>query len=89
MPPGLAYLARYSVLPTGPAWPLPTPSSAAVLFRDSSDLGFEVVSLIHEMPVVIRSMRQEENAAAIADRADRVVFAAGLVRAWRKLFGYR
>ncbi|WP_157944669.1 glycoside hydrolase family 99-like domain-containing protein [Mangrovicella endophytica] len=42
-------------------------------------LGFRVVSLIHEMPGVIRDMKQEANAEAVAREADIVVFAADLV----------
>jgi glycosyltransferase involved in cell wall biosynthesis len=41
--------------------------------------GFKVLSLIHEMPGVIRDMKQEENARTIAQLADKVVFPAALV----------
>ncbi len=43
-------------------------------------LGFRVLSLIHELPGVIREMRQEANALAIAEHADKIVFPAELVR---------
>ncbi len=43
------------------------------------NLGFRVLSLIHEMPGVIRDMKQEENAELIATMADKVVFPAKLV----------
>jgi len=42
-------------------------------------LGFKVLSLIHELPGVIRDMHQENNAALIAAHADKVVFPADLV----------
>ncbi|MES2741849.1 MAG: glycoside hydrolase family 99-like domain-containing protein [Pseudomonadota bacterium] len=42
-------------------------------------LGFNVLSLIHELPGVIRDMKQEGNAALIAAHADKVVFPADLV----------
>lgn len=42
--------------------------------------GFTVLSLIHELPGVIRDMKQEANAALIAAHADKVVFPAALVR---------
>jgi glycosyltransferase involved in cell wall biosynthesis len=42
--------------------------------------GFRVLSLIHELPGVIHSMKQEENAQCIAELADRIVFPARLVR---------
>lgn len=44
--------------------------------------GFDVLSLIHELPGVIRSMKQEGNAAMIAQFADKVVFPADMV--WKK-----
>jgi glycosyltransferase involved in cell wall biosynthesis len=40
------------------------------------EVGFRVMSLIHELPGVIRDKRQEANAAAIARFADKVVFPA-------------
>jgi glycosyltransferase involved in cell wall biosynthesis/phage host-nuclease inhibitor protein Gam len=43
--------------------------------------GFVVVSLIHELPGVLASYKLESQAAAIADDADKVVFAAEAVRA--------
>lgn len=42
--------------------------------------GFQVLSLIHEMPGIIREMKQEENAKLIASLADKIVFPAQLVR---------
>ncbi|WP_137819732.1 glycoside hydrolase family 99-like domain-containing protein [Pseudomonas sp. 2FG] len=42
-------------------------------------LGFRVLSLIHELPGVIREMQQEVNAEAIAQHADKIVFPASLV----------
>lgn len=42
--------------------------------------GFRVLSLIHELPGVIRAMKQEENAARIARFSDKVVFPAQYVR---------
>lgn len=42
--------------------------------------GFRVLSLIHELPGVIRSMKQEGNATNIARLSDKVVFPAELVR---------
>lgn len=41
--------------------------------------GFRVLSLIHELPGVIREMQQEANAEAIAQHADKIVFPASLV----------
>lgn len=41
---------------------------------------FQIVSLVHEMAGVIRDMKLEEQAAAIAKHADTVVFPADLVR---------
>lgn len=41
--------------------------------------GFQVLSLIHELPGVIRQMQQESNALLIAQLADRLVFPAALV----------
>jgi len=41
---------------------------------------FQVVSLVHEMAGVIRDMKLEEHAAAIAELADAVVFPGDLVR---------
>jgi glycosyltransferase involved in cell wall biosynthesis/SAM-dependent methyltransferase len=43
------------------------------------NLGFRVLSLIHELPGVIRSKRQQANAGFIARLADKVVFPANLV----------
>jgi glycosyltransferase involved in cell wall biosynthesis len=42
--------------------------------------GFSVVSVIHELPNLIRSYGLEESIARIADHADKVVFAANVVR---------
>ena len=42
--------------------------------------GFAVLSLIHELPGVIRALNQEANALLIASLADKVVFPAALVR---------
>ena len=42
--------------------------------------GFRILSLIHELPGVIRAMKQEKNAMCIAELADKVVFPADLVR---------
>ena len=42
--------------------------------------GYRVVSLIHELPGVIRSMKQESNAQHIAQFADKIIFPAKLVR---------
>ena len=42
-------------------------------------LGFRVSCLIHELPGVIREMRQEANAELIARHADKVVFPAEMV----------
>jgi len=42
-------------------------------------LGYRVLSLIHELPGVIRDMHQETNAKAIVGFADKVVFPASLV----------
>jgi glycosyltransferase involved in cell wall biosynthesis len=41
--------------------------------------GFRVLSLIHELPGVIREMKQEANAETIASCADKIVFPAQLV----------
>lgn len=42
--------------------------------------GFQTVSLIHELPGVLNSYKLEEHARAIAANADRVLFAAEVVR---------
>lgn len=42
--------------------------------------GYRVLSLIHELSGVIRAMKQEKNAAAIAEHADKLVFPAAIVR---------
>lgn len=42
-------------------------------------MGYRVLSLIHELPGVIREMSQEANARAIVQFADKVVFPATLV----------
>lgn len=42
--------------------------------------GFRVVSLVHELPEVLRSYKLEKHAQAIAEHADRVVFPAGQVK---------
>jgi glycosyltransferase involved in cell wall biosynthesis/GT2 family glycosyltransferase len=39
------------------------------------EMGFRTLSLIHEFPNVIRSMKQEANAKAIGRHADKIVFA--------------
>ncbi|MBI5429088.1 MAG: glycoside hydrolase family 99-like domain-containing protein [Nitrosomonadales bacterium] len=44
------------------------------------NLGFRVLSLIHELPGVIHNMKQEANAANIARYSDKIVFPAELVR---------
>ena len=41
--------------------------------------GFRVISLIHELPGVIRSMNQEKNARRVAQFSDKIVFPAELV----------
>jgi lipopolysaccharide biosynthesis protein/glycosyltransferase involved in cell wall biosynthesis len=41
--------------------------------------GYKVLSLIHELPGVIRQMKQEENARTISQLADRLVFPAQMV----------
>ncbi|MDO9194748.1 MAG: glycoside hydrolase family 99-like domain-containing protein [Undibacterium sp.] len=41
--------------------------------------GFQVLSLIHEMPGIIREMKQEGNAKSIATLADKIVFPAEMV----------
>lgn len=41
--------------------------------------GYKVLSLIHELPGVIRQMEQEENARTISQLADRLVFPAQMV----------
>jgi glycosyltransferase involved in cell wall biosynthesis/2-polyprenyl-3-methyl-5-hydroxy-6-metoxy-1,4-benzoquinol methylase len=50
------------------------------LLPELKKYGFRVVSLIHELPKVIRGMRQESNACNIANIADKVIFPAELVR---------
>lgn len=52
------------------------------LVPDLKQHGFDVLSLIHELPGVIRSMKQEANADTIARLADKVVFPADMV--WKK-----
>ena len=42
--------------------------------------GFQVISLVHELPGVIASMRQEENAENIATGSDKIVFPALFVK---------
>ena len=42
--------------------------------------GFRVISLIHELSGVIKSMKQEANARQIAAQADKIVFPAQMVR---------
>jgi glycosyltransferase involved in cell wall biosynthesis len=42
--------------------------------------GFRVVSLVHEMPGIIRERALEQEARDIASRADRVLFASAVVR---------
>ncbi|MGH9380124.1 MAG: glycoside hydrolase family 99-like domain-containing protein [Thermoanaerobaculia bacterium] len=42
--------------------------------------GFQVVSLVHELPGLLRSYELQDHARAIAEHADRVVFAADKVR---------
>ncbi|GIK26591.1 MAG: hypothetical protein BroJett006_28370 [Betaproteobacteria bacterium] len=44
------------------------------------EVGFRILSLIHELPGVIRDMQQEGNAASIAEHADKLVFPAEYVR---------
>jgi len=43
------------------------------------EMGFRIVSLIHELPGVIRAMQQEANAATIAKLSDKIIFPANLV----------
>ena len=43
------------------------------------ELGFQVLSLIHELPGTIHQMKQENNARLIAQHADTVVFPARMV----------
>jgi glycosyltransferase involved in cell wall biosynthesis len=43
------------------------------------EYGFQVLSLIHELPGVIRKMKQENNAALIAQFSDQLVFPAQIV----------
>ncbi len=43
------------------------------------ELGFRVLSLVHELPGIIKDLGQERNAAAIARFADKVVFPAEMV----------
>jgi glycosyltransferase involved in cell wall biosynthesis len=52
-----------------------------------SENGFRVVSLVHELAGVIRTGQFETHAKAIAENADRVVFAAEIVRASFETFG--
>lgn len=42
--------------------------------------GFEVISLIHELPGILKSYSLESDAAAIATQADNIVFASDTVR---------
>jgi glycosyltransferase involved in cell wall biosynthesis len=42
--------------------------------------GFQVVSLVHELPGILASYGLQDHARAIADHADRIVFAADQVR---------
>ncbi|MCF7977243.1 MAG: glycoside hydrolase family 99-like domain-containing protein [Chromatiaceae bacterium] len=42
--------------------------------------GFRVISLVHEMPQLIRERQLEASAQALADAAERIVFAAETVR---------
>jgi len=42
--------------------------------------GYQVLSLIHELPGVIRQMRQEANALMISQLADKLVFPAAMVQ---------
>lgn len=51
--------------------------SAVVLLKK---VGFQVLSLIHELPGVIHQMQQEANALNIAEYSDKIVFPASLVR---------
>lgn len=50
------------------------------IVSELKDLGFRVLSLVHELPGVIRVLGQESNAEAIARLADKVVFPAEMVR---------
>ena len=43
------------------------------------DMGFRVLSLIHELPGVIHAMKQESNAGHIAELADKILFPATMV----------
>lgn len=42
--------------------------------------GFSVVSMVHELPGILRSYKLEVHARAIADQADKIVFAAPQVK---------
>lgn len=42
-------------------------------------VGYRVISLIHELPGVIRQMKQEENARTISELSDKLVFPASMV----------
>jgi glycosyltransferase involved in cell wall biosynthesis len=53
---------------------------AARLVPPLRQAGFRVVSLVHEMPGIIRERGLESEARAIAARAHRVVFASAVVR---------
>jgi glycosyltransferase involved in cell wall biosynthesis len=44
-----------------------------------SNMGFRIISLIHELPELIRRYKQEQNAETIARLADKIVFPAQLV----------
>lgn len=43
-------------------------------------LGFKVVTLIHELPGVIRKLEQQDNAVNIALHADKIIFPAEMVK---------
>jgi len=53
---------------------------AGLFAGDLKQAGLRVVSLVHELPGVLREYGLERNAACVAEHADRVVFAADVVR---------
>lgn len=77
---GRAVLDRLRALHAGAEVAIANTTVSGLLVPLLKQAGFRVVSLIHELPGVLRTYKLTEHARAIAEHADKIVFAAQVVQ---------
>lgn len=77
---GSAVLDQLRALHAGAEVAIANTTVSGLLVPLLKQAGFRVVSLVHELPGVLRTYKLTEHARAISDHADKIVFAAQVVR---------